>query len=369
MGVADLALGFVRSPPQSQLSCHQKLPSRSEQLTKAAYPCTQAPSLLATDPPSKSLSVVIPAYNEELRLPATLEETMRYLQQRRAKRPTFTYEVIVVDDGSTDSTSEVAFEYVKRHGVDAVRLLTLRSNKGKGQAVKSGIMCSRGKNVLFMDADGATAIEEVEKLEKKLREGAEETQRVMVVGSRAHMQSAATAKRCVSDRMVSPSSFPHDSIRFDPVRSIYHAPLDPTHPIDRTAVRNFLMHGFHALVTMVVGNEIRDTQCGFKLMTRQAAQDIVPQQRLQRWAFDVELIKLAGELGVRLHEVQVVWTEISGSKVRASSILHIAFELLLIKVGYDVLRVWDVRGGSAGGAAGGADRVGGDGGKPWTTRA
>jgi hypothetical protein len=85
------------------------------------------------------------------------------------------------------------------------------------------------------------------------------------------------------------------------------------------------MHGFHALVTMVVGNEIRDTQCGFKLMTRQAAQDIVPQQRLQRWAFDVELIKLAGELGVR--------------------------------------------GGSAGGAAGGADRVGGDGGKPWTTRA
>jgi glycosyltransferase involved in cell wall biosynthesis len=230
LGVAHLALGFVRSPPQSQLSCHQKLPSRSEQLTKAAYPCTQAPSLLATDPPSKSLSVVIPAYNEELRLPATLEETMRYLQQRRAKRPTFTYEVIVVDDGSTDSTSEVAFEYVKRHGVDAVRLLTLRSNKGKGQAVKSGIMCSRGKNVLFMDADGATAIEEVEKLEKKLREGAEETQRVMVVGSRAHMQSAATAKRCVSDRMVSPSSFPHDSIRFDPVRSIYHAPLDPTHP-------------------------------------------------------------------------------------------------------------------------------------------
>jgi len=98
---------------------------------------------------------------------------------------------------------------------------------------------------------------------------------------------------------------------------------------------------------MVVGNEIRDTQCGFKLMTRQAAQAIVPQQRLQRWAFDVELVKLAGVLGVQLHEVQVVWTEISGSKVRASSIFHIAFELLLIKVGYDVLRVWDVRRGSS----------------------
>ena len=67
------------------------------------------------------------------------------------------------------------------------------------------------------------------------------------------------------------------------------------------------MHGFHALVTMVVGNEIRDTQCGFKLMTRQAAQDIVPQQRLQRWAFDVELIKLAGELGVRAGHLSEQW--------------------------------------------------------------
>lgn len=276
-------------------------------------------------PPSKSLTVVIPAYNEELRLPATLDETMRYLQQRRAKKPSFTYEVIVVDDGSSDSTSQVAFEYVKKHGVDAVRLLTLRSNKGKGYAVKAGIMCSRGKQVLFMDADGATAIEEVEKLERALEsaieaksasEGGTEGPRthkdgkdgngdkVLVVGSRAHLQAVSTAKR--------------------------------------SALRNLLMHGFHALVTLVVGNEIRDTQCGFKLMTRQAARAIVPQQRLQRWAFDVELVKLAGMLGVQMREVQVVWTEIPGSKVRVSSIVHIAFELLLIKVGYDVLRTWAV---------------------------
>jgi dolichyl-phosphate beta-glucosyltransferase len=283
----------------------------------------QPPSLLdGSSPQTKSLSIVIPAYNEEMRLPATLEETMQYLQNRRAKRPAFTYEVIVVDDGSSDSTSTVAFEFVKKHGIDAVRLLSLRSNKGKGYAVKAGIMCSRGKRVLFMDADGATAISEVEKLEKRMdmseasevSAGVESKERIkgdgdrekaiLVVGSRAHLQNTATAKR--------------------------------------TALRNFLMHGFHALVTMVVGNEIRDTQCGFKLMTRKAAQMIVPQQRLQRWAFDVELVKLGSLLGVEMHEEQVVWTEIPGSKVRLSSIVHIAFELLLIKVGYDVLRTWGV---------------------------
>jgi dolichyl-phosphate beta-glucosyltransferase len=82
-------------------------------------------------------------------------------------------------------------------------------------------------------------------------------------------------------------------------------------------------------------------------MTRKAAQMIVPQQRLQRWAFDVELIKIAQTLHVPMNEVQVVWTEIPGSKVRLSSIAHIAFELAMIKTGYDILGAWSVSGSSS----------------------
>ena len=247
-----------------------------------------------------------------------------------------------MDDGSSDATSEVAFEYVKKHGVDAVRLLTLRSNKGKGYAVKAGIMCSRGKLVLFMDADGATAIEEVEKLERALEavQGERATERDADSTTKGNTAGTNTNTNANANTKANSNTNTNTNNRILVAGSRAH--LQATATAKRTALRNFLMHGFHALVTLVVGNEIRDTQCGFKLMTREAAQAIVPQQRLQRWAFDVELIKLAGMLGVRMREVQVVWTEIPGSKVRVSSIVHIAFELLLIKIGYDVLRTWAV---------------------------
>ncbi len=261
-----------------------------------------------------------------------------------------------MDDGSSDATSEVAFEYVKKHGVDAVRLLTLRSNKGKGYAVKAGIMCSRGKLVLFMDADGATAIEEVEKLERALEavqgerateRDADSTTKGNTAGTNTNTNANAnTMANSNTNTNTNTNSNTNSNTNTNTNNRILvagsRAHLQATATAKRTALRNFLMHGFHALVTLVVGNEIRDTQCGFKLMTREAAQAIVPQQRLQRWAFDVELIKLAGMLGVRMREVQVVWTEIPGSKVRVSSIVHIAFELLLIKIGYDVLRTWAV---------------------------
>ncbi|KIY96096.1 dolichyl-phosphatebeta-glucosyltransferase, partial [Monoraphidium neglectum] len=111
---------------------------------------------------------------------------------------------------------------------------------------------------------------------------------------------------------------------------------------ERTRLRNFLMHGFHALVTFVAGHQVNDTQCGFKMFTRRAAAVIFSNQRLQRWCFDVELIYIAQRLGVPISEVQVKWTEMPGSKIRFTSILHMAWELATLKLCYQWLRLWRV---------------------------
>ncbi|WIA10119.1 hypothetical protein OEZ85_010326 [Tetradesmus obliquus] len=274
---------------------------------------------------TKRLSVVVPAYNEEDRLPATLDETLAYLQRRRNKEgPAFTYEVIIVDDGSKDSTAAVAMGFVKRHGVDAVRLLRLPYNCGKGRAVREGMLIARGELCLMMDADGATRVSDMENLEAAVKEVAVASwgkgktltssaatavpdaggPLAVAVGSRAHLEKAALAQR--------------------------------------SKLRNFLMHGFHFLVTFVAGHAVADTQCGFKMFTRRAAAVLYTNQRLQRWCFDVELLFLAQRLGVPVKEVQVQWVEMPGSKIRFTSILHMAFELVSLKLAYQWLGLWRV---------------------------
>jgi len=258
---------------------------------------------------SRSLSIVVPAYNEELRLPPTMEETMTYLMQRRNRKGRlFTYEVIVVDDGSTDNTPKLVSDLIQKHGSDALRLVRLQSNKGKGYAVKAGMLVARGEVVLFMDADGATKVSDVEKLEASLQSvvtGKRDGAVGMVVGSRAHLEDDAIATR--------------------------------------HWYRNFLMRGFHLLVLFVAGGSVRDTQCGFKLFTRQAVRTLYSNQRLQRWCFDVELLFLARRCGVPVGEVAVTWKEIPGSKIRFTSILHMSWELLAILLGYVITRSWSVR--------------------------
>ncbi|EIE18009.1 hypothetical protein COCSUDRAFT_21059 [Coccomyxa subellipsoidea C-169] len=266
---------------------------------------------------TKSLTIVVPAYNEEARLPSTLDETLRYLQGRRDRQgPNFTYEVIVVDDGSMDATVRTAFEYVRKHGVDAVRVLQLPRNYGKGYAVKAGMLAGRGERLLFMDADGATRVSDVEKLEAALAtisgKGKLQPSTVhwvdraggaaVAVGSRAHLEAVAISRR--------------------------------------TWYRNFLMHGFHFVVLLVAGGAVKDTQCGFKLFTRGAARALYSNQHLQRWCFDVELIFLAQRLGIPIVETSVNWTEIPGSKVSISSIVHMTWEMAAILIGYSWLGLW-----------------------------
>ncbi|XDV54432.1 hypothetical protein PO909_022721 [Leuciscus waleckii] len=229
------------------------------------------PSLM--DPPSLELSVVVPSYNEELRLPAMMDEAMEYLEKRQNENPLFTYEVIVVDDGSKDKTTEVAMKYTKKYGAQKVRVLTLVKNRGKGGAVKMGALSCRGKLILMADADGATKFADIEKVEEGLQSISEKPDNMAIsCGSRAHLEEESVAQRSM--------------------------------------FRTFLMYGFHFLVWFFCVRGIKDTQCGFKLFTREAALKTFSSLHVERWAFDVELLYIAQCFDIPISEVAVNWTEI-----------------------------------------------------------
>lgn len=208
--------------------------------TKSKFPSIE-------DEPTIDLSVVIPAYEEEKRLPVMMDECMEYLEKRSKKDPKFLYEVIVVSDGSKDKTVEAAMKYSKKFTTNKVRVLELIENRGKGGAVRLGMLSSRGRNLLFADADGATKFADFSKLEKSLltMSGADWRKHAIAIGSRAHMEEESTA-----------------------TRSLF---------------RTILMHGFHLLVWLFAVRTIRDTQCGFKLMTRASARRIFNIMHVERW--------------------------------------------------------------------------------------
>ncbi|XP_030648546.1 dolichyl-phosphate beta-glucosyltransferase [Chanos chanos] len=254
------------------------------------------PSLF--DPHSLELSVVVPSYNEELRLPVMMDETMEYLEKRQKKHQSFTYEVIVVDDGSKDKTTEVALGYMRKYGADKVRVLTLVKNRGKGGAVRMGTMSSRGKLILMADADGATKFADIEKVEAALQSINPKPDNMAIsCGSRAHLEQDSVAQRSV--------------------------------------FRTFLMYGFHFLVWFFCVKGIKDTQCGFKLFTREAALKTFSSLHVERWAFDVELLYIAQRFKIPIAEVAVNWTEIEGSKlVPFWSWLQMGRDLVFIRLRY-----------------------------------
>ncbi|NWS44486.1 ALG5 glucosyltransferase, partial [Probosciger aterrimus] len=149
------------------------------------------------DPPTRELSVVVPSYNEEDRLPLMLDEALDYLEKRQKRDPSFTYEVIVVDDGSKDETTKVAMKYCKKYGSNKVRVLTLVKNRGKGGAVRMGVFSSRGKKILMVDADGATKFADIEKVEEGLKNLQPWPNEMAIsCGSRAHLEKDSVAKVC-----------------------------------------------------------------------------------------------------------------------------------------------------------------------------
>ncbi|PWA64030.1 nucleotide-diphospho-sugar transferases superfamily protein [Artemisia annua] len=268
------------------------------------------------DPAKKYISLIIPAFNEERRLPATLNETINYLQQRSKKDQSFSYEVIIVDDGSKDGTKRVAFDYVRKYKVDNVRVILQRKNQGKGEAIRKGMLHSRGKLLLMLDADGATKVDDLEKLENQI---------------------LALAK--AKGQMTSDSS---EGIADIPIVAFgSRAHLEKKALATRKWYRNFLMKGFHLVVLLAAGPGVRDTQCGFKMFTRAAARKLFTNLRLKRWCFDVELVYLCKYFQIPIIEISVNWSEIPGSKVSPLSILNILWELALMSMGYRT-GIWSI---------------------------
>lgn len=273
----------------------------------------QVPCPHISDPAEKYLSLIVPAFNEEQRLPAALEETLNYLQDRAARDKNFSYEVLIVDDGSLDGTKRVAFDFVRKYTVDNIRVIPLGRNQGKGEAIRKGMLHSRGELLLMLDADGATKVTDLEKLENQIH---------------------AVARK---ENSVGDSSSKHIDFRICdiPVSAFgSRAHLEEKALATRKWYRNFLMKGFHLVVLLAAGPGVRDTQCGFKMFTRAAARKLFTNIRLKRWCFDVELVYLCKHFNIPMIEISVNWSEIPGSKVNLLSIPNMLWELGLMSVGY-----------------------------------
>ncbi|KAJ5689429.1 Dolichyl-phosphate beta-glucosyltransferase [Penicillium macrosclerotiorum] len=290
------------------------------------------------EPAELFMSVVVPAYNEEDRLAGMLEEAVNYLEHMygtlggdnqagpvetrsmRKRKPASNghatnghatssasdrgWEIIIVSDGSTDRTEQVAFGFARDHQLSlhpkgyagpwtpkahegvhippgTIRVVTLSHNRGKGGAVTHGLRHVRGRYVVFADADGASKFEDLGKLVTACQEIEDGESRGMAVGSRAHMVGSEAV-------------------------------------VKRSKLRNFLMHSFHLILWLMTPAKtatVKDTQCGFKLFSRAALPYIVPYMHSEGWIFDVEMLMLAEFANVPVAEVPVGWREVGGSKL------------------------------------------------------
>jgi glycosyltransferase involved in cell wall biosynthesis len=210
-------------------------------------------------------SIVIPAYNESARIPATLESVVECIRTRG-----WNAEVLVVNDGSTDTTAEVVRAFAQK--APEVRLLENPRNRGKGYSVRSGMLQARGQIVLFTDSDLSAPIEEAERLFAAIAEGAD-----IAIGSRW----------------------------LDRDRQTQRQPL----------YRQFFGRCFNFVTRSVMGLRFADTQCGFKAFTRAAAQTVFQLQTIERWGFDPEILFIALKRGFWIIEVPVSWAHDERSRV------------------------------------------------------
>ncbi|KAJ2970260.1 hypothetical protein NUW58_g9750 [Xylaria curta] len=226
------------------------------------------------------------------------------------------YEILVVDDGSTDGTAAVALRFAREHALhDVLRVVTLATNRGKGGCVTHGLRHVRGAYALFADADGASRFRDLGRLLEGCDEVEDGAGRGVAIGSRGHLVGSEAVVR-------------------------------------RSALRNFLMRSFHLVLTILTPpatSRIRDTQCGFKVFSRAALPHIVPYMHAEGWIFDIEMLMLAESApavpvrgsdgavigsspGIKVAEVPIDWHEVGGSK------LNVVRDSVKMAVGLAVLR-------------------------------
>jgi dolichyl-phosphate beta-glucosyltransferase len=229
------------------------------------------------------VSIVIPAYNEEKRLPSTLDAILKY----RDASSLDVAEILVVDDGSTDQTVACVAEYTERH--PEIRVLQNPGNRGKGFAVKNGMLEAHSEWILSTDADLSAPIEEA----AKLLAAATRNRADIVIGSRALDRSLVGVHQSLS--------------------------------------REYAGRVFNALVRVLTGLPFADTQCGFKLFRRSAAKAVFGRQQLDGFGFDVEDLFIASRLGLVAIEVPVRWNNVEGSKVSLASGMNSFLDLIRIR--------------------------------------
>ena len=227
------------------------------------------------------LSIIIPAYNEQNRLPTTILETISWCEENIK-----TYEIIIVDDGSTDETLALA-----RLFADTISNIYVLAcpHLGKGAAVRMGMLNASGEYVLFMDADGATPLDEISKLINAIQDGTD-----VVLGSRVVQDPRETE-------------------------------------VITSKHRKFIGRIFVAIVNVFALSGISDTQCGFKMFRDEVVHDLFFQQKINGFAFDVEILYLAKKRGLRIKEIPVNWINKEGSKV---NLITDSFKMLC-----DILRI------------------------------
>jgi len=228
------------------------------------------------------LSIIIPAYNEEKRISKTLLDINKYLKTKN-----YDYEIIVVNDGSKDKTADAVRDLQEE--VANLKLIDNKENHGKGFVVRQGILEAKGDYRLFTDADNSTTIDQVEKLLPFFSQGYD-----IVIGSR-------DAKGAV---LANPQPW----------------------------YRRILGEVFNLFVQIIVGLwGIWDSQCGFKILTAKAGQDILPRCKIDRWAFDPEILIIAKKMGYKIKEAPVVWVNDLESKVKFKGMIRMGIDLLRIR--------------------------------------